>query len=411
MSKRYATILIRENIDAFQHNRVFAEELREAFEERNVAIDVIDYMQNAQALRRALEDKNCLFILCFNGFGSEIQIQFAPGCLKSAYEVYQKPLIDLMHDCPAHETMSHQISSTFQQRNLFLTDYGYVSVANALGMPNVRFSPSITFPRHISKTPKHADRTVNVLLPIGLSNPALASSRYVQDGLRNRVYRAVFDTTIWRCIGDFNLDPLTTLVRDCVDACLPLDFNTEDSRFLYSTIADFVKFERRRRILNAISHLPVTVVGDQPPDAGITTGSMKFETSRTFADLLKMMTNCRSVICLTPHMTGFHERVLGAMTAGATVISSPNYLLESLFIDREEIIFFRNENELARVIEQLIAEPLEFERIAQKGHERSASIFNPHRFAALTLSILRSDVGSIRESDQSASLSAASHGA
>jgi spore maturation protein CgeB len=161
-----------------------------------------------------------------------------------------------------------------------------------------------------------------------------------------------------------------------------------------------VKFERRRRILRAISHLPITVIGDQTPDIGISQGKLRFQTSRTFDHLLHLMADSRAVICPTPHMTGFHERVLGAMSAGSAVLSSPNHLLQSQFVDGKELLFFKDEASLVRVAEKVFSDPGTIERIADEGHKRSAALFSPERFVELTLSILGIDDSQLNRTHQ-----------
>jgi hypothetical protein len=396
----YAAILVRNDIDVWKHADVFAKELKDAFQKKNLETKIINYMESSKQAHNALQDKQCLFAVCFNGFGSEIKIPASAHRLLSAYEIYNKDLIDLMHDCPGHETMSHQLNSTFPRRYLFSTDYGYAAVANSLDMPNVRFMPSITFPQHVTNEIKHSDRSIEILLPIGISPPEFSSSRHRGFNLKSRVYASIFEVTAWRCNHDFSLDPLITLTRDCADAGIPFDIKNEDSRFLYSTVADFVKFERRRRILKAISHLPITIIGDRPPDASISRGKLRFQTSRSFDHLLHLMADSRAVICPTPHMTGFHERVLGAMSAGSAVLSSPNHLLQSQFVDGKELLFFKDEASLVRVAEKVFSDPGTIERIADEGHKRSAALFSPERFVELTLSILGIDDSQLNRTHQ-----------
>jgi hypothetical protein len=386
---RFATMLVRGEIDTYRHNRVFAAELEAGFASAGLTTKTIDYISQSDIVHRDLDDPDCLFFLCFNGFGSEINVAMGNGQLCSAFEARRKPLIDLMHDCPAHETMAHQIYATTASRYVFSTDYGYAEIAKSMGMPNVRFMPSITFPLHLAKALESSERTIDILLPIGLSNPEGASARHRKDSLRNRIYSAVFEATTARCVADLSLDPIATLRSACLAAGLALDLRTEDSRFLLTTVADYVKFERRRRILSAISHLPVTVIGDRVPDATWPRGNIRFQPATSFADLLAVMARSRIVVCPTSHATGFHERVLGAMTAKAAVVSSPNLLIDSKFIDGEEFVSFGSEKDLAQRLGELLADRSRIQAIGETGHASAMQMFSPNRLSRLVLSVLR----------------------
>ena len=79
--------------------------------------------------------------------------------------------------------------------------------------------------------------------------------------------------------------------------------------------------------------------------------NIRVEPSRSATGLLQIMGDSRFVICPTPHMTGFHERALGAFTAGAMVVSTPNEIIETNFVTGAEFLFARNETELANTLE------------------------------------------------------------
>ena len=105
-------------------------------------------------------------------------------------EYFQKPLFDLMHDCPAHESMEHQVESLFRRRFLLLTDYAYVGVAKALGVRHARFVPSIAFPTTLPDPPrKLRDRSIEILLPMGFQAPEISRHRHSNVSYRRRIYR------------------------------------------------------------------------------------------------------------------------------------------------------------------------------------------------------------------------------
>jgi len=388
---RYGVILNRRDIDRFCHTDLFAVELLAGFAAAGQPMRQFDYQADPERVLAALQDPQCRFFLCFNGFGAELLSSPSnPGHLVSAFEAFRRPIVDFMHDCPGHETMEHQVHATHTQRHLLITDYGYAAIACRLGLPNVRFVPSITFPTAFGGAPKASkDRDIEVLLPIGVSPPELSALRHRKDGdLKSRVYRDIFHAVTDAAVADLRVDPVTEL--DSASRCLDiaLDFRRPDDRFLLSTILDFVKFERRRRLLRSVCRLPIMVIGDRDLADLPADSRFKFMPSRSATDLLLTMGNARCVLCPNPHMTGYHERPLSAFTAGAAVISSPNAVLETNFVHRRHILFYRNNEEAAELVSSMLRQPKQIEDIAVCGREQAFYYYKPARLIEIVLSLL-----------------------
>lgn len=213
--------------------------------------------------------------------------------------------------------------------------------------------------------------------------------RFVKsDQYRNRVYATLFDAVTASAVADWRIDPLAELLKACRDCNSSLDFRTADAQFLLTAVVDYVKFTRRRRLLRAVAHLPVTVISDRALDENISGNNIRVEPSRSATGLLQIMGDSQLVICPTPHMTGFHERALGAFTAGAVVVSTPNEIIETNFVTGAEFLFARDETNLVDTLETTLRAPEQMQAIARAGRERAMSMFRPERLAAIFLSLL-----------------------
>jgi glycosyl transferase family 1 len=392
----YGVILTRKDVDRFAHNDLFARELASAFAAAGQQMRAMDYRAEPAAIFAALHDPACRFFVCFNGFGAELLCSSGTaGQMVSVFEAFGRPVFDLMHDCPAHETMAHQVSAMSAERHLLATDYSYAAIGRELGFPNVRFVHSIGFPATFGGEPGPlGGRTIEVLLPIGLASPEFASRRHAECGtLKSRVYRDIFHVVTETAVADLRLDPIAELGAASHHLGIRLDFRRVDDRFLLSTIVDFVKFERRRRLLHAVAGLPITVIADRSWADLTDRSRVRFRPSCSAIELLATMGDARCVVCPNPHMTGFHERPLSAFTAGAAVISSPNAVLETNFIHRRDILFYRTEAEAAALVEAVLAEPERVEAIAASGRAKALRDYSPGRLTDIVLSLL-----AIRES-------------
>ena len=398
----YGVALTCGEMDQWQHNVLFADELSPAFAASGVPLKRLDYRAQPRDVYRALNDADCAFFLCFNGFGSELQVsepelrasraQPKPGCFRSAYEYFHKPLFDLMHDCPAHESMEHQVESLFSRRNLLLTDYGYVGMAKTLGVRHARFVPSIAFPTTLPGPPRPMRaRSIEILLPLGFQDPEVSRRRYVDTSYRGRVYRVIFEAVVEACVANLRLDPLHEVLAACQDAGLEFDPRDPDSRFLLTTALDFVKFARRQRLVRAVAHLPVSIMSRAPFEEGTPGCRLRPIQTRSASEMLAAIAETRCVICPLPHMTGYHERALGAFTAGAAVVASPNHILETEFNHGQGVLIYQSELELVDILEKTLASPDWLEPIAARGRERALARFSPLRLAETILSLLSSE--------------------
>lgn len=380
--KPYLVIMTRASIDAYGHNRLFANELRPEIQAIGLDCRIIDYRQQAGAIVDALEDADCRGFICFNGFGTEL---LAPGPLtdgpRSAFQHFGKPLFDFMHDSPANEAMAHQVGSTFANRLLMSTDYHYAAIAGALGVGNVIHVPSITFP-HAQASSHAPARDIPVLFAVGLSDPAHWKDRIDTVSAKGRIYQRLFEDTVGEALQDWRIDPVSLVETMFADLGMPWNWRNPDCRLLASLVQDFVKLTRRRTMLEALVGLPVTVLSDQTnPDDRFTTIS-----AMQAVDLLGLMNRSDIVVCPTTHPSGFHERPLSAFTASAAVVSCPNGPLESNFLHGRDMMFFSDPEGLRRAVETLLQDASLRTRIAEAGHERAMQSFSPRRFVETLIS-------------------------
>ena len=89
----YAVFLVCGDIDQYGHNAVFAEEIGAALGGLGLSSRMVDYRREPRRVQSALTDPDCAFMVCFNGFGSELSLahQGLGQQLISAFAYYRKP--------------------------------------------------------------------------------------------------------------------------------------------------------------------------------------------------------------------------------------------------------------------------------------------------------------------------------
>lgn len=379
LPSKYLVILIRGDIDRFQHNALFAAELVAAFARRGWRALTLDYVLNSKAVFGALRDPDCKFFLTFNGFGTELEVPtIYPGRLDAAFQAFGKPVLDLMHDCPFHESMAHQLRSIYEARRLFITDYRYAEMALEMGVRFVRFVPSITFPKAMESVGMPERRDVKILLAAGFLSPQYTYDRFDPRDIKGRVYKYIFEQITSRCGDDWTLDPAVELKRNLTELGISFSGLDVDHRFLLTTVLDYVKFDRRHKMLQIIRDLPVTLVSDRQIDPAKLGRDVDILETRSAMEILRLMARSQIVLCPTTHMTGFHERPLSGFTAGAAVVSTPCAPLEAHFSDGRDILFAHSAK-LRSTLEVLLADLEETRRIGEAGRKKAADLFHPDR--------------------------------
>ncbi len=94
------------------------------------------------------------------------------------------------------------------------------------------------------------------------------------------------------------------------------------------------------------------------------------------------------MICPLPHMTGHHERALGAFTAGAAVVAAPNAVLETEFRVGQDLLIYRSAAELAAMLPDFLADHDRLRALADAGQKRAIERFSPRRLAQTMLSVI-----------------------
>ncbi len=391
-TRTYAVVLTSDSAPSGTWNSLLADELAAAFEAIGLAVRTLDYRKNVQQVSAALADPDCCFFVCFSGFGSELLLTSGTaGHLIAAFEHFRKPLFDLMDESPAHEAMSHQIESTGRMRHLLLTDPCNAYAARLLGVESVRTVRGIVFPKTVGASTKPwSQRSVGILLPIDTGDAEQVRRRHeTADTYKGRAFREIFESVAEYALSDLRVDPMVQTLIACQDIGIPVDFRNPDLRFLLSSVIDYVGAARNRCLIEAIEHLPVTVVGNAALQADQMPTTLRFIDAPTPRELLAAVTDAKVVVCPFASYSGARQRAMAAFTAGAAVMAGPDEILEAAFVHGKHMLTYRSFDELARLLEQALHRDQEVQGLAIDGQARALDQFSPHNLANTMLSIAR----------------------
>ena len=140
--------------------------------------------------------------------------------------------------------------------------------------------------------------------------------------------------------------------------------------------------------MRAVAHLPVSIMSRVPLEEATPGCRLRYIPPRSASEMLVAMADARCVICPLPHMTGYHERALGAFTAGAAVVAAPNHVLETAFRPGQDLLIYKTEARLVAILERALDDPGWLEALADSGRERALARCSPIGLAETILSLL-----------------------
>ena len=367
---------------------MLTEELAAAFAGIGITVRIRDYRRQPRDVLNALNDPACRFALCFDGFGSELLVASRkPGGFRSTFEYTHTPLFDLMHACPAHDGMAHQVDSRFGLRTPLLTDFASVSFAKSMGFRAARFVPSIA----CTVDPLPWAQREGVLLPLVFISAEDVRKRHTNASYRSRVWREVFEGVVAAAARDLRLDPVQEVVTACQQAGLVFNPAEADSRFLLSTVVDCVAAERQLALVRALADCPVTLVAPAVPDGVLDGTNLRHVPMPGRAELLRMMAAAQAVISGVAPMTGFDPIAMDALAAGALLLSAPNNAMETTLQHGRDLLIHQSEVQLALTIAQLATDPAPFGAVAARGQAAVQCHFPPRRLAEAILALYRQE--------------------
>lgn len=150
-------------------------------------------------------------------------------------------------------------------------------------------------------------------------------------------------------------EPFACLCNACGAAAIDWrDFGAEGLHTAIDVISRWAEARVRRRLLDALSGLPVTVVGrvadgffDRAPERFNLVGPMDFDTVRGLMRRTRLLLNSVAVF-----PDGSHERLWYGMAAGCAVATDPSRFVAEDFRDGESILFWPQEPAAMRALAQ-----------------------------------------------------------
>lgn len=170
-------------------------------------------------------------------------------------------------------------------------------------------------------------------------------------------------------------------------------FQSEERDELIQEFDVYMRTVDRVQLLRSLSGMPIhlfgNVIGTTSRSVGEIIGGdlshLTIHPAVSFSEALEIMQNAQIVLNSSPMFkTGAHERIFYAPSAGAVLLTNETPWIRSHFRSSEELLTYRNKEEVKESIKALLANPEALKSIANAGREKvlSAHTWN-HRIRQL----------------------------
>ena len=345
-------MLVSTAADEYGHLDLHFNALRHAFAERGIELTRCEAGRpDSQQLAALARDPDLLFFLCFNGWGANLAWQGADGARQSFFSHIGKPLLDHFADPPFADEMQHALQFDMPERLVLYTDHSYLAWDSLYGQPRhssyflPQFVPDVPdAPAHAQAAAfkPHRERSIGVLLPVSLYDPDHYYRQMLDAMSDRREAQALFDELVGTYLHDLRADPLAWVATLWLKKGRPFDASDPVQQRVMSAAWHYIKNRRRQLVLEALADVPLTIVTKTIPYTAPLHSRTTVLAPRPFADLAALAGDARLCICPTPHVRGFHERVLLALSRGAVALSSPNQVCEEQFRDGEDMLYYQD---------------------------------------------------------------------
>lgn len=368
MTAGRVAMLVSAAADEFSHLEGHFDALSQAFARRGIELVRCEAgTPDSTGLARLARDPELLFFLSFNGWGANLAWQDSGGVQQSFFTHADKPLLDHFADPPFADEMQHARQFDFPGHVLLYTDHGYLGWDNLCGASrhSSYFLPQFV-PDDGEPAKPHRDRSINVLLPVSLYDPDQYYRLMLSASPDRREGQALFDELVGTFLHDLRSDAMNWVSALWLTKGRPFDPCVQQR--VVSAAWHYIKNRRRQLLLESLSDLPLTIVTRDIPYPLRLHPESKVLAPRSFSELGALVHDTRLCLCPAPHVRGFHERVLLALTQGAVALSSPNQICEEQFRDGEEMLYFQDlGDDLRRKVQACVDDPQWAEAIALRG--------------------------------------------
>lgn len=338
---RKIIILWNPDADRFKSHLTTFKIYKKGFEHFGIEIDILN-LQSEEFNNKIIEyfkDSNVVGFLSMGGWGIELNSIFEKNG-KGLFELFNKKFINITGDYPFSPWIYDKLTSEFKNKFSFYTDKFSPNIVNKFSNIGGTHSyiPTVcqSFIKKDVEFIDPSDRKYQFLYVGGYHNPTKIRKDFFQG---NNKFQYIFDSLLDASIFNYKESFIKIAERILKEKEVEVSIDNPDIRELLYNVNQFIRFERRRVLLQKLAKYPgYFILAVNTPNVNLHKNSIvKSDTS--VPDVLDLMQNSKSVVMSLPNFAyGHSERFLNAMKLGCLAISNSNSLIEKEFVDKVDYL-------------------------------------------------------------------------
>lgn len=343
--------------DRYKTHRTSARVYANAYEMQGISSVFLDISDDAftPKVLEALFEPGLLAVHCEQGWGLDLSFNVG-GSTVDPYVETGLPAIAHIRDYPFYPWLIDKTLASQPNRLLHYTDASATDFAHQYGVRGPKqahaFAPHIYLDHGVHSEDiyrSREDRDIDLLYVGSYSNPSNAREKFLSV---HKGHSQLFDDLIDLACSDFHGVYWEHAEKVALSHDIPCSLDEPVFQDLLVTGSEFIRYERRRRLLGQLAPHPMYLVwsGDPPnvslhPDTVLVSGT-------TFPETLDLMSRSKAMaMCLNNFSCSVSERLLSCMHRGAAVLCHGNTLIDSSFRDGKT--FFRLDNDFKNVTHKI----------------------------------------------------------
>lgn len=241
-----------------------------------------------------------------------------------------------------------------------------------------------------------ATRSTTAVLPAHLIHYSSYNTPLNSDGLISLAstfgerYQSHFRTVAEAILNNDNLELLALIEMELKE---DPEFQDTDSHLnLYYHVNAFIKLRRREALIVSLLKQPVVFHGDGYPEQWKTIAPNRFG-SVTSRDLSSVFVRGRMIIDPPQVCNTIHDRMIYGIRCGMVPLTKANSTIKRWFRHGENVLFYENADDAARLVGETLADPEKSFQIAKNAY----STLDNYQIEHQSLSILNGVICKVRK--------------
>lgn len=306
---------------------------------------------------RIVTQPHVIAVHCEQGWGLDIAVDGGGGRAVDPYVALNKPAMAHIRDYPFYPWLRQKTFPPRSHRIVFYTERSAAELV--LALPGIAasgsrhaFMPHVYFDTDAREQPiPWRERAIDLLYVGSYQDPGPYREAFAQ---KHPDRRGLLDHLIDAALFDYR----TPFWRTAEKLAAERGVEARNTNVIYLDMLvaanQFIRNERRRRLLEKLARYPMYLVWSGPRPAIALHPDTRVADANKIPETLALCENAKAMaMCLNNFPYSLSERLLSAMHRGAAVVCNPNSLIEEAFVPEKDILLWDTDGDLARQMDLL----------------------------------------------------------